>query len=180
MFHSIARKIVGPVFLLLGLLVALPASASVIVSCTGTLDAALTPGFTATPQNVTIEAQASIASSPTCTLGGTKIQPARLAITASFNNASCTGFALNPGTSMTITWDDKSTGTATYDPSSPGSFVLPTGPFAAQFLINSGHASGKTMVISALPPLSTALLNCLLPGAAPVWHLGAPIAFSVI
>ncbi|MGY2202483.1 hypothetical protein [Pseudomonas gingeri] len=180
MTNSIAKKILGPVFLLLSLLCAVPASASVILSCTGVLDAAISPGFTKVAVPQTISAQASILSSSFCTLIGTQVQPARLTITASFSSGSCASFALNPGTSMTITWDDDSTGTATYDPSSPSGFPL-TGPFAANFLINSGHAAGRTMVISALPPVSAALVACLLPGTTPpVRHLGAQIGFSVL
>ncbi|WP_419736728.1 hypothetical protein [Pseudomonas sp. COR18] len=179
MSNSIIKKVVGPVFLLVGLLFALPASATVILSCTGTLDGAIDPGLTPVAAAQTVEAQVSIVSAPTCTLAGTTVQPARLVLNANLSSGSCTSFSLSPGTSMTITWDDNTTGTATYDPSSPSSFPL-TGPFAANFLINSGHAAGKTMAISGLPPASAALASCLLFGPVTVRHLGIPVSFSVI
>lgn len=176
---SISKKVLGLGVLLLSLFCALPASAT-ILSCAGTLDAKIDPGLTAANHDQTISADASVASTPSCALVGTTVQPARIHIDAKFADASsCVGFALVPGsTVMTITWDDNSTGTASYTPGSPPSFSL-SGPFAAQFLINSGHAAGQTMSISAGIPLSAALLACLLPGAAPVRHLGASISFSV-
>ncbi|WP_416772253.1 hypothetical protein ACMGT0_08840 [Pseudomonas sp. RHF3.3-3] len=180
MSTSIARKVLGPVFLLLGLLSALPASANVIVSCTGTLDGALDPGLTSVAAPQVGEVQASIVSSATCTLVGTTVQPARLELSATVSSGSCTGFTLNPGsTNMTITWDDNSTSAATFAPSNPLTFLLP-GPLAGSFLITSGHAAGHTMVITGVPSISAALAACLLPGAAPVRHLGFPISFVVI
>ncbi|MFZ4967866.1 hypothetical protein ACL9RJ_26795 [Pseudomonas sp. Mn2068] len=179
MFNSIAKKILGSIFLLLSLLCAVPASAA-ILNCTGTLGAVVSPGLSPSPQAPTVLAQGNVNSGGNCAIVGTTVQPASLAITTSFTNATCTGFTLVGTPSMTIDWDDGTTGTATYV--SPQTvFGLPAGPFAANFKILTGpHEVGHTMSISvSAPPLSLALLACLLPGSRPVTQLGAPIAFYV-
>ncbi|MGY2182283.1 hypothetical protein [Pseudomonas agarici] len=179
MSNSTAKKILGSVFLLLSLLCALPASAA-IVGCTGTLGAVISPGLSPSPASQTISAQGSVVSVAGCAIVGTSIQPASLTITTSFSGASCTGFTLATPPVMTITWDDNTTGTATYVSTSPSFFPLPFGPFGAQFKIVSGpHEVNHTMSITASPPLSLALLGCALLGSRKVTHLGAPILFTV-
>lgn len=177
MYNSINKRVFGLVLLSLSIFCALPASATILLSCTGTLDAEISPGLAAVPQAQDITAQAAIASSLSCTLLGTTVQPARLSVVSEFSSGSCLSFTLVPGTTqMEITWDDNTTGMATYAPTNPSGFPL-SGPFAADFLITSGHAAGRTVSIAAGVPISTALVACPLQGS--VKHLGAPISFTV-
>ncbi|NWE46977.1 hypothetical protein [Pseudomonas gingeri] len=180
MFNSIAKKILGSIFLLLSLLCAVPASAA-IVTCTGALDFKITPGLVGLVPNTTpqvIQGQASVVSATSCAtdIAGTKIQPARLAIDGELSSSSCLAFTLKPNSvHMNILWDNDATGTAEY--TGPSGFPL-VGPLVASFLITSGPEVGGTLSITAVPPASAALAACLLGGPA-VKHLGVQYLFSV-